>query len=211
MDEPLRPADTREAVRRGYDAVSHLYRGDDETPPAYAGWISELIRRLPPGARVLDAGCGCGVPVARDLARAGHVVTGVDASEVQVRRARRLVPQATFIRADLTAAAFPDARFDAVVALYSIIHIPVDEHPALLRRIAAWLRPGGRLLLTAGQRAGTGWEDRWLGGNAPMWWSHAGADAYHDWLTAAGLVVTAQGVVPEGHSGHSLFWARRPG
>ncbi|MCX5096466.1 class I SAM-dependent methyltransferase [Streptomyces sp. NBC_00365] len=51
---------------------------------------------------VLDLGCGSGVPVARALATAGHRVTGVDISEVQIRRAREFVPQAEFIRADAT-------------------------------------------------------------------------------------------------------------
>jgi len=37
-------------------------------------------------SRVLDLGCGCGVPVARDLAAAGHEVIGVDVSEVQLQR-----------------------------------------------------------------------------------------------------------------------------
>jgi len=40
-------------------------------------------------ARVLDLGCGNGVPVAKALAVGGHDVTGVDLSAVQVERAPR--------------------------------------------------------------------------------------------------------------------------
>ena len=69
--------------------------------------MGRLHSLLPAAARVLDAGCGCGVPVARDLVAAGHHVTGVDVSAVQIDRARRLVPAAEFVRADLTTLDLP--------------------------------------------------------------------------------------------------------
>jgi SAM-dependent methyltransferase len=107
-------------VRRGYDAVSEHYRGDDDRPPEYAGWLRSLSLRLPPRADVLDLGCGCGVPVSRELTALGHKVVGVDLSDRQVERARRLVPQARFIRADATEISFDEATFDAIVCLYMI-------------------------------------------------------------------------------------------
>ncbi|MER7584318.1 class I SAM-dependent methyltransferase [Kitasatospora sp. NPDC097691] len=81
----------------------------------YRSWIEELLGRLPNVGTVLDVGCGTGVPVARSLTAAGHRVTGVDISDVQVQRARELVPKAEFIRADATALAFPSGTFDAVI------------------------------------------------------------------------------------------------
>lgn len=169
-----------------------------------------LRERLPGRARVLDLGCGNGVPVAKVRAGAGHDVTGVDLSDVQVERARRLVPAATFRRADATEVTFPDGSFDAVVCLYALIHMPLDRQPPLIGRIAGWLRPGGWLLATTGAAAWTGAEEGWLGGDAGMWWSHADAATYRAWITAAGLRVASEAFVPEGGSGHQLFWARRP-
>jgi O-methyltransferase involved in polyketide biosynthesis len=87
--------------------------------------------------------------------------------------------------------------------------MPLDRQPRLLRDIARWLRPGGWLLATTGQDAWTGTEDNWLGGPATMWWSHADAGSYRTWLGQAGLEVTGQMFVPEGDSGHALFWAQR--
>ncbi|HXP20507.1 MAG TPA: class I SAM-dependent methyltransferase [Streptosporangiaceae bacterium] len=197
-------------VRRGYDALSYRYRADDADEGRYAPWLAELLERLPASGQVLDLGCGCGVPVARALAAAGHQVTGVDISDVQIERARRLVPAGTFIRADATTLDFPQASFDAVVCLYALIHMPLAEQPRLLKRAGAWLRPSGWFLATAGQCAWTGTEDNWLGGNAPMLWRQADAASYRTWLEQAGLEVTEQGFVPEGDSGHALFWARRP-
>ena len=212
MDEPtLSPADhaqiALDIVRSGYDALSLLYRADDEFPDGYAEWLDELGALLPGRSRVLDLGCG--IPVSRELAAAGHDVTGVDLSEVQVERAQALVPDATFLRADMTDLDLPAGSQDAVVCLYSLIHVPLDRQQALLASIARWLVPGGWLLLTAGWRSWTGSEDGWLGGPARMWWSHADVGTYRRWLTEAGLVIRREAYVPEDDSGHSLFWAQR--
>jgi len=202
--------DPSDLVRKGYDAVSWRYREDHADEGRYAGWLADLRDRLPHHGAVLDAGCGCGVPVARSLAAAGHRVTGVDISAVQIARARELVPRATFLCADLTALSFPAASFDAVVCLYSLIHLPLEAQPALLSRIGGWLRPSGWLLATVGQEAWTGTEHNWLGGPASMWWSQADAGTYAGWIEQAGLSICEQAFVPEGDGGHALFWARRP-
>ena len=157
-------------VRRGYDAVSYHYRADGDDDAGERGeWIARLVSRLPAGAAVLDLGCGCGVPVAKALVQAGCAVTGVDLSDVQVDRARRLVPDATFLRADASDVSFPARSFDAVVSLYMFIHLPMDEQAPLIGHIAQWLKPGGILLVTTGHTAWTGTDPDWLGGGAPMW------------------------------------------
>ncbi|MCW3820598.1 class I SAM-dependent methyltransferase [Micromonospora sp. DR5-3] len=202
--------DERDLVRRGYDALSYHYRADDAGDGQYAPWLADLHRCLPTSAAVLDLGCGCGVPVARFLADAGHHITGVDISEVQIERARRLVPTGTFLRADATRLDLPPASFDAVVCLYALIHMPLPDQPRLIEQIATWLRPGGWLLTTVGSNAWTGTEDNWLDGPATMWWSHADAPTYRSWLQQAGLTITSEDFVPEGTSGHALFWAQRP-
>jgi 2-polyprenyl-3-methyl-5-hydroxy-6-metoxy-1,4-benzoquinol methylase len=200
----------KDVVRRGYDALSYQYRADsDDDPGERREWIDRLVAQVPSGATVLDLGCGCGVPVARALADAGMRVTGVDLSDVQIERARTLVPGATFVRADATQVSFPAASFDAVVCLYMLIHLPLDEQPPLLATVASWLRPGGYFVATAGHRAWTGTEENWLGGGAAMWWSHADASTYGQWLVDAGFTIESQEFVPEGDSGHALFWSRR--
>ncbi|WP_433894601.1 class I SAM-dependent methyltransferase [Streptomyces sp. CA-111067] len=203
--------DPKDVVRRGYDLLAGQYERAYGAETKYGDWIEELLGRLPAaGGDVLDVGCGNGIPLARSLSAAGHRVTGVDISDVQVRRAQELVPAGEFIRADVTTLTFPEASFDAVTSLYALIHIPVEEQPALLGRIASWLRPGGWLLATTGHRAWTGTDDNWLDGGATMWWSHADAATNRGWLEVAGLDVTHEEFVPEGDSGHVLFWARRP-
>jgi 2-polyprenyl-3-methyl-5-hydroxy-6-metoxy-1,4-benzoquinol methylase len=201
--------DESDLVRQGYNALSYHYRRDDAAEGKYAPWIADLKTRLPAAGAVLDLGCGCGVPVAQSLAAAGYAVTGVDISEVQIDRARRLVPTGTFLRADATQVDFPPGAFDAIVCLYALIHMRLAAQPPLLRRAANWLRPAGWLLAVTGHSAWTGTDDNWLDGHTPMWWSQADGDTYRTWLTQAGLEVTAEEFIPEGDGGHALFWARR--
>jgi 2-polyprenyl-3-methyl-5-hydroxy-6-metoxy-1,4-benzoquinol methylase len=197
-------------VRVGYDSASLLYRGDDEFPEPYADWIARLKEIAPPGAQLLDLGCGCGVPVARELALYGTSVTGVDISDVQIARACRLVPNGSFLLADMAEVSFAPTSFDAVCSFYALIHLPHDEQRRVIERIGQWLKPGGVFMATLGHTAWTGEDSRWLGGDAAMWWSHPGEATYRSWIESAGMSVRAQLFVPEGSSGHTLFVANRP-
>lgn len=157
---------------------------------------------------MLDLGCGNGVPTSRILARRFRV-TGVDLSPVQVRRARRLVPRARFAVADMSEVDYPPGTFAAVVSLYSMIHVPREEHRRLLGRVARWLEPGGWLLLVAGHTAYEGTEPGWLGVRGPMFWSQYDAATYGRMLRSEGFRVLSRSFVPEGDGGHELFLARK--
>jgi cyclopropane fatty-acyl-phospholipid synthase-like methyltransferase len=66
---------------------------------AAATQAAKLLELLPARARVLDLGCGSGIPATRALVDAGHAVVGVDVSREQVERARRNVPEAEIVQA----------------------------------------------------------------------------------------------------------------
>ena len=135
----------------------------------------------------------------------GLQVIGVDFSAVQLRRARRLVPAASLVQADMTALHMRSASLDAVVSFYALIHVPLADQRALFPRIRAWLRPGGLFLAIVGARRWTGTE-RYLG--ADMFWDHQDTGTYLRWLEAMGLAPVWHRYVPEGGSGHSLILAR---
>jgi SAM-dependent methyltransferase len=122
-----------------------LPRLELSVPGAIEGWVEaeyrEWLDRLPlvPGMRVLDAGCGNGVPAARLLVELGCEVVGVDLSDALVQEARTLVPEARFECADLAEWHAEDASFDAIVAFY--------VRGALDLPIRRWLRPGGSVLV----------------------------------------------------------------
>jgi SAM-dependent methyltransferase len=179
--------DHRKAVvAQGYDSLGRDYMawasGIRDDPRERM--LEEFSARLPSGAGVLDLGCGTGLPSTKALA-GRFVVTGVDISEGQVEAARRNVPEATFIHADMAQIDFPPGSFDGVTALYAISHLPRDEHGRLFQRIARWLVPGGLFLVTLGARDSPDWIGEWLG--SPMFFSAYDADTNRRLLANAGF------------------------
>jgi SAM-dependent methyltransferase len=137
----------------------------------------------------------------------GRDVTGVDISAAQIGLARANVPGATFLQADMTAVAFPRASFDAVVAFYSLTHVPRDDVPPLLGRIREWLRPGGVLVATMGVEDDPGGiEHDWLG--VDMYFSHFSARRNRRLVEAAGFVVDSAEVrtEPEDRFAARFLW-----
>ncbi|CAN5576301.1 MAG: class I SAM-dependent methyltransferase [Rubrobacter sp.] len=178
----------RELVEKGYDRVAKQYLATkDPQDPLALSALEEMARDLPPGAAVLDLGCGAGVPATRWLAARGFTVTGVDFSERQLGLARKLVPDATFVKADMTALEFEPGTFGAVVAFHSIIHVPREEHLALLEKIHRWLGPGGLFLATLTLTGFEGEDYDWEGWGAPMRWSHYDAETNVTMLRRSGF------------------------
>jgi SAM-dependent methyltransferase len=209
----MRQRDPKQVVRDGYDRLSVAYQAG-KTPADianYAWWLGELRAVLPAGARVLDIGCGCGVPADGMMEEMGLRVTGADISPAQVARARQLVPEAEFLCGDACSLQFAPASFDAIVSFYAIIHIPLAEQRPLLANVRRWLAPGGHLMAIVGHTAWTGTETYEVGGeSAEMFWSHADEATYVRWLAELGFEVLWTRFVPEGNSGHSLLLARVP-
>ena len=178
----------RELIETGYDRVAERYLATkDERDPLVLSALEEVARELSPGAPVLDLGCGAGVPATRWLADRGFDVTGVDLSERQLDLARERVPGATFLKADMTDLDFDAGTFDAVVAFHSIIHVPREEHPALLGKIRRWLKGDGLFLATLTLTDFVGEDGDWEGWGAPMRWSHYDAATNVAMLRDAGL------------------------
>jgi ubiquinone/menaquinone biosynthesis C-methylase UbiE len=187
--------DPEEMVKAGYDSIASEYLKIRREDSEDVLLLQELVARLPRGAKVLDAGCGAGVPVARLLSR-HFSVTGVDFSEEQVRLARQLVPEARFLCQDMTELSFPDDCFDAICSYHAIIHIPREEHLRLVQDFQRMLKPGGLMLvcLGAGDVSG-GTEDDYLG--VPMYWSHYDADTNIEMLQKAGFQAIWSRIVVE--------------
>jgi SAM-dependent methyltransferase len=199
--------DPKELVRRGYDAIADRYAAwKVEGNPAEA-LVRDLDSRLRDGSDVLELGCGNGRPGAAILA-ARHRYIGVDISDAQLDRARQLVPQGQFVRADYTQLELEPASLDAVAAILTLTHVPRREHAPLFARVAAWLRPGGLFLASLGVRDAPGAvEEDWLG--APMFFSHYDAETNRGLLGRAGFALERDEVVPmveEGHGEARFLW-----
>jgi cyclopropane fatty-acyl-phospholipid synthase-like methyltransferase len=198
--------DPKRLVASAYDRVADSYLARYGASTVRDHWLSELLKRLPSkgGARVLDLGCGAGIPVTRALVTAGHTVVGVDGSAAQISRARDNVPVVEFIHIDMTAVDFPTHSFDAVTAFYSITHVPRLEHDNLLRRVNAWLKPGGLLVASFGADALTDWRGDWLG--TKMFFSHYDAETNLALLRGAGFAIERSEVMDQDDENARFLW-----
>jgi cyclopropane fatty-acyl-phospholipid synthase-like methyltransferase len=202
--------DPKKLVAAGYDEIVDSYQRQFGHSAVRARKLAELELGLSPQARVLDLGCGAGLPVARDLIAHGYRVTGVDASARQIEQARRNVPDAQFILGEMTAVEFPPSSFEAIGAFYSIFHVPRQEHATLLRYIAHWLTSRGRFLGTFGTTALDGWTGEWLGTN--MFFSHHDSEVTKQLVVDAGLFIERAEVLQQDDEDACFFWitARKP-
>ena len=98
-----------------------------------------------------------------------------------------------------------------MAAFYSITHVPRDEHAALLRRIATWLKPSGIFLASLGARESADWRGNWLG--VEMFFSHYGADVNTQLVCHAGLIIEQSELVDQDNEDGRFLWvvARRAG
>ena len=166
MDDPLKQAKTKAAAT--YDAAADHF---EDEPLAFWDRIGRRtidLLSLPPDAKVLDVGCGTGasaLPAAETVGSNGFV-TGVDLSARLLERARakatsRGLTNVEFRLADMTSLDYPNARFDAVVSVFSIFFVPDME--GLVRELWRMVRPGGKLAVTTwGPRIFEPAYSRWL-------------------------------------------------
>jgi len=105
------------------------------------------------GGPVADAGCGPG-HVTAHLDRLGLNVFGIDLSPGMIEVARRDHPGLRFEVGSMTDLALADGELAAVMAFWSLVHVPDEALPVVFQQFRRVLRPGGRLLV--GFHAGDG-------------------------------------------------------
>jgi len=150
----------------------HAYRNN----PFKKACVEYAIANLEPGSRVLDIGCGTGVPVAKMLAEAKMQVVGTDVAPKMVDIASKEV-EGKFEVADMVDYQ-PDDKFDAIFVIYSQLGLTYAAFHKAAYKFAQALRPRG--LFVIGQSAtdddvpsnDTAWDATYSyveGYNLPFW------------------------------------------
>ncbi|KOG76086.1 SAM-dependent methyltransferase [Streptomyces varsoviensis] len=159
---------TTQPVSDLYDVFTHMLLRFWSENLHYGYWLSDdddssvdvatdrltdlLIERLAlqPGQRMLDVGCGIGMPALRLAGTVEADITGVTINSGQAQEANAraaaagLSHRVRFDHADAMALPYPDDSFDAVWAFESLMHMERSQALAEMKRV---LRPGGRLVI----------------------------------------------------------------
>jgi ubiquinone/menaquinone biosynthesis C-methylase UbiE len=139
------------------------------------------LTEVRPGDHVADVGCGPG-GAAREAARRGAAVTGIDPAPVMLQLARRLTwrRRVTWSEGAAESLPLPDASATVLWSIASVHHWPeLDAGLAEAHRV---LSPGGRFLAIE-RRTRPG-----ATGLASHGWTDAQADAFAERCQAAGFV-----------------------
>lgn len=125
----------------------------DENEALYEGAFDRILEAFspPPGARILDAGCGTGIHSAR-LARRGFTIEGVDFSQHAVGQAQANLAEEGFTdqirlrQADLLALPFEDGEFQYALCWGVLMHVPEVERA--ISELARVIGRGGKLAIS---------------------------------------------------------------
>ncbi len=192
-------------VRKGYNKIAAKYNASRDQFKNEME-LEFFISLLPKGARILDAGCGAGVPVGKFLVDRGYSVTGIDISTSMINLARQHVPGAEFLEGDMTQLTFPANSFDGVVSTYAIIHVPKEKHATIYQNFYRVLKPGGILFFSTGPDAWEAIED-YMG--TPMFWSHPRKETSLALVKQAGFEIIRDEVLERGGETHYWIFARK--
>jgi SAM-dependent methyltransferase len=168
--------------------------------------LERFCAALPPGASVLDVGCGSGWPWGAALIDRGYRVTGLDASPRLIAHAARTLPSGEWIVADMQI--FDLQRtFDGLLIWYSLFHLKPEDQRTALRRILNHANAASILMMTVPAEAG---ETVGVWRGEPLYHASPGAQAYAALVTDEGFgrVGPDEPMKPE-RSGAWLYWRPR--
>jgi SAM-dependent methyltransferase len=150
------PVDAVPRTAASYDLVVDQYEAlTRAVPREFESFRSRFVAALPPGAVVVDLGCGPG----RDLEcfeRSGLRSLGIDLSVGMAHRARGLV--SAVARADLRVLPVQRESVDGLWCAASLLHAPRSDVARTLAEWNAALHPDGVLGLNTSIGTDEGWE-----------------------------------------------------
>ncbi len=114
--------------------------------------------RYPPGARVLEAGCGVGAQTRHLYERCPGVdIVSIDLARPSLMRAKAALGDAVaFVQANLYALPFGERVFDHIFLCYVLEHLP--DPLGALQHLRALLKPGGTISAIEGDHGSAFWH-----------------------------------------------------
>jgi len=168
--------------------------------------IYDFIKLIPKGGRILEIGCAGGRD-SKIFAQKGFKVVGIDLVDIFLKEARKLVPQAKFIKMDLLDLKFPKNYFDAIWVNAVLVHIKKKDVPKALKNLYQVLKPRGKIHLREKRGKGIKVIKEKLSQGKTRRFTFYTEDELKKYLEKSGFKIITLGVFPDTLGRKHLKWA----
>jgi len=121
--------------------VIHPSKGDKEND-----LLNLFVSSVTKDGKILDLGCGTGIPIGKKLQNAGFSITGVDVSDEMIKGFQKNLPGSFSFRMPMTEIDWIE-EFDGIVSSFSLLCLPPDDFALMSKKIFNALKKGGYFLL----------------------------------------------------------------
>jgi SAM-dependent methyltransferase len=167
-------------------------------------WLDRFAALLPPGASILDLGCGSAEPIGRHLIERGFHLTGVDSSPTLIGLCRARFPDHAWTVADMRTLALGQA-FHGLMAWDSFFHLAHADQRRLFPIVRDHSAPDAALLFTSGPSHG---EAVGSYRGEPLYHASLAEQEYRSLLRANGFVVVDHVAEDPDCGGHTVWLAQ---
>lgn len=185
-------------------------------------WLDRFCEKLSNNAKVLDLGCGSGVPIARYLSKKGCAITGVDSSEVMLEMAQQnfsveKYPNHLWILGDMRTIQLndksdantdhnTDETFDGILAWDSFFHLTAEDQRQMFAQFQQFSKIGTMLMFTSGSSEGEAIGEMF--GEA-LYHASLSPDEYRELLAQPDFLVLEMVANDADCTGHTVWLAQK--
>ncbi|HKM46673.1 MAG TPA: class I SAM-dependent methyltransferase [Terriglobales bacterium] len=164
-------------------------------------WLDRFLALLPPGASILDIGCGSAEPIARYFVEKGYDLTGADSSAELIEICKSRFPQRDWLVADMRKLSL-NRHFDGILAWDSFFHLCPEDQRVMFPIFRSHAAPKAALMFTSGPSHG---EAIGTYEGEPLYHGSLDAEEYRSLLEQNGFDVVSH-VVEDPACGHHTVW-----
>ncbi|MFJ7499389.1 class I SAM-dependent DNA methyltransferase [Serratia grimesii] len=116
-------------------------------------WLDRFLSLVPVTGKLLDIGCGNGMPIAAYFSQRGFDVMGIDSSQSMIDACQKKFPHQQWRVIDMRTLALND-MFDGLIAWDSFFHLPRNDQRQMFKIFAAHAKSKAALMFTSGTSDG---------------------------------------------------------
>ncbi len=158
MDQRQQLKTAKRSTKAIYERQARVWDEGRSTSLYEKPWLDRFLSFLPARGRLLDLGCGSGIPVAGYFLRKGYDLVGVDYADTMIALARQRYPEiewpkAEWIVQDITQLSL-EGHFDGIYSWDGFFHLSIAEQRGVLPKLAKLVKTQGAMMLTVGTGEG---------------------------------------------------------